>query len=411
MPTKQARTIKPDNSSLEAPQGVEPAREGPGIPLLELRSVCKTYRTASGETVHAVRDLDLSVGKGEFVALVGPSGCGKTTTLRIIAGFERPTSGEVLRNGVSVTRQGPKDRGIPIVFQNYALFPHMTVRENIAYGLRARSMPKDAIDHDIAMICQTVNLVGVERRFPSELSDGQQQRVALARALVLKPEIILFDEPLSNLDTRLRLQTRSEIKRMQRLLGITVVYVTHDQSEALSLPDRVVVMRQGSVAQSGLPSEIYRSPADLFVADFMSNANFLDATVTDARPGWVELSIEGRRMRIPSDRCAALPKPGDAVLAAVNPETIAMLAADPGLVPAASGAERIRVPATVELSLFNGPTVEHSVSFGSSILRVLQVNADGRAPIPVPGTPVTLECDPRDFRIFPANWNPRAELP
>ena len=420
METKLSRRNRSEKPDPDAPTGDVSASARADVPLLELRSVHKTYRTASGETIHAVNNLDLAVRKGEFVALIGPSGCGKSTTLRIIAGFERPTSGVVLRNGVPITHQGPKERAIPIVFQNYALFPHMTVRENIAYGLRARNLPKDAIDHDIAMICQTVNLVGTEYRYPSELSDGQQQRVALARALVLKPEIILFDEPLSNLDTRLRLQTRSEIKRMQRLLGITVLYVTHDQGEALSLPDRIVVMRQGSVIQNGVPSDIYRSPATLFVADFMANANFLDGTITDACPEWVEISIEGQCIRIPSDRCTAPPELGKSILAAINPETITILLSDRSIRaaacedidqgperrrPSVADGRRIHLPATIEMSLFNGPTIEHTVSFGSSLVRVLQVDATGRAPLPTPGTPVTLECDPRTFRIFPARWD------
>ncbi|HNZ94708.1 MAG TPA: ABC transporter ATP-binding protein [Sphaerochaeta sp.] len=221
----------------------------------------KIYAPSRQHHIKAVNDLSFTIDKGEFVTLVGPSGCGKSTTLRMIAGFLRPTSGDILIEGKSITALGPEMRNIPMVFQNYALFPHMTVFENIAYGLEAKNLPFDAVAHDVAMICQMLNLVGTETRHPNELSDGQQQRVALARALVLKPKIMLFDEPLSNLDPRLRIQTRFEIKRMQQLLGITVLYVTHDQAEALSIPDRILVMNRGTIVQEGSPEPCTIAPA------------------------------------------------------------------------------------------------------------------------------------------------------
>jgi len=245
-------------------------------PYLALHHLSKEFPLSKHRRIKAVDKVSFSINKGEFVTLIGPSGCGKSTTLRMIAGFTRPTEGEIIQEGRPITHLGPDERNIPMVFQNYALFPHMNVFENIAYGLKSRNYSSEAIMHDVAMICQMLNLVGTETRFPNELSDGQQQRVALARALILKPKILLFDEPLSNLDARLRIQTRAEIKRMQQILGITMIYVTHDQEEALSMADRIVIMSDGEIQQVGTPWEIYRKPASSFVAGFVGTSNFIE---------------------------------------------------------------------------------------------------------------------------------------
>ncbi|PKL11353.1 MAG: ABC transporter ATP-binding protein [Spirochaetae bacterium HGW-Spirochaetae-8] len=364
---------------------------------LVLQNLTKVFHNANGHEVRAVDGFSLSVGKGEFITLIGPSGCGKSTTLRMIAGFERPTSGEIIHEGLDITHADPQDRSIPIVFQNYALFPHMNVFENLAYGLRARYLPQDAINHDVAMICQMVNLVGIENRFPHELSDGQQQRVALARALVLKPKLILFDEPLSNLDARLRLQTRSEIKRMQQMLGITVLYVTHDQSEALSLPDRVVIMNRGKIVQIGTPEQVYHDPASLFVSDFISNANFLDAIVVSIKEGIVVIAMNERQFSVPAERCDGNPEPGDRVMVSINPETIGIRKLEG--VPLSE-----RITGVVELSSFNGPFSEYKVTFGETLIRVVQPNIRGRTMIHKVGQEVVLTFEVATFRVFPAQW-------
>ena len=364
---------------------------------LVLQNLTKVFHNANGQEVRAVDDFSLTVGKGEFITLIGPSGCGKSTTLRMIAGFERPTSGEIIHEGLDITHADPQDRSIPIVFQNYALFPHMNVFENLAYGLRARYLPQDAINHDVAMICQMVNLVGIENRFPHELSDGQQQRVALARALVLKPKLMLFDEPLSNLDARLRLQTRSEIKRMQQMLGITVLYVTHDQSEALSLPDRVVIMNRGKIVQIGTPEQVYHDPASLFVSDFISNANFLDAIVVSVKDGKVVIVMNERQFSVPAERCDGNPEPGDRVMVSINPETIGIRAQE-----GTFSNDSIR--GVVELSSFNGPLSEYKVTFGDTLIRVVQPNVRGRTMIHRVGQEVVLAFEVATFRVFPAQW-------
>ncbi|WP_227000565.1 ABC transporter ATP-binding protein [Protaetiibacter intestinalis] len=264
---------------------------------LVLRAVEKSF--GSGENrVTAVDHVDLTVHPGEFVTLLGPSGCGKTTTLRMIAGFESPTSGSVLLDGDDMLRFTADRRPMAMVFQSYALFPHMTVFENVAYGLRLRRVPAKQLKEEVGFALASMGLTALAERAPHQLSGGQQQRVALARAMVVKPKVLLFDEPLSNLDAKLRVQMRLEIRRLQRLLGISSVYVTHDQDEAMSLSDRIVVMRNGRIEQVGTPDEIYRTPASVFVADFIGRANFLDvAEASDSsRTGHADIVVLGERM-------------------------------------------------------------------------------------------------------------------
>ncbi len=238
----------------------------------------------------AVEDFNLSAEKGEFVSFLGPSGCGKTTTLRMIAGFEQPTSGTITIDGRDITRVPPNRRNVGMVFQSYALFPNMSVADNIGFGLKVRKRPGDQIRQRVAELLEIVNLPDKGTRYPYQLSGGQQQRVALARALAFEPQVLLLDEPLSALDAKIRVALRVEIRSIQRQLGITTVYVTHDQEEALSLSDRVVVMSQGRMEQVGTPFEIYNFPATAFVASFVGTLNQLRATVVDAGRGEVTVS-------------------------------------------------------------------------------------------------------------------------
>ena len=259
-------------------------------PDVQLRSVTKRY----GDVV-AVEALDLDVRHGEFLSLLGPSGCGKTTTLRLIAGFERPDAGRVVIGGEDVTSLAPYRRPVNTVFQSYALFPHLSVLDNVAYGLKQRGYARGDRRRRAIEMLELVHLVGVERRRPRELSGGQQQRVALARALVMSPKVLLLDEPLGALDLKVRKRLQIELKRIQETVGITFVYVTHDQEEALSMSDRVVVMHAGRIEQLGAPQEIYDKPATSFVADFIGETNFIEAfggTVA-VRPESVRLSRNG----------------------------------------------------------------------------------------------------------------------
>lgn len=239
--------------------------------------VTKVY----GSTVTAVNNVSLSVDSGELVTLLGPSGCGKTTMLRMIAGLEMATAGKILIGDTDVTRLPATDRDVSMVFQSYALFPHMTVMENVSYGLRVAGMVKNEIRDRAMTGLELVGLSEFGSRLPSELSGGQQQRVAVARALVLEPQVLLFDEPLSNLDAKLRRQVRDEIRELQTNLSLTVVYVTHDQEEALAVSDRIVDMRNAEIAQVGTPRELYEEPADAFVADFIGESNIVDITIMD----------------------------------------------------------------------------------------------------------------------------------
>ena len=251
-----------------------PARTGSDAPAIELVEVAKHFAAAEGN-VQAVERVDLAIETGEFFSLLGPSGCGKTTTLRMIAGFEQPTSGQVLLYGENMVGVPPNRRDMNMVFQSYALFPHMTVFDNVAFGLRRKNVAKAEIDKRVNEMLELVDLTGRERRRPREMSGGQQQRVALARALVNHPRALLLDEPLGALDLKLRQAMQSELKRIQREVGITFVYVTHDQGEALTMSDRIAVMNAGRVEQLGTPREVYEQPRTRFVADFIGTSNLL----------------------------------------------------------------------------------------------------------------------------------------
>ncbi|MBF9235762.1 ABC transporter ATP-binding protein [Microvirga alba] len=250
---------------------------------LSIRGLTKRYPT-HGEGITVVSDVSFDVGNGEFFTMLGPSGCGKTTTLRMIAGLEEASSGAILIDGQDTTNVPARRRNVGMVFQSYALFPHLPVFENVAYGLRIRNLPETEIRAKVGEILDLLALSPLADRLPGQLSGGQQQRVSIARALVYRPPVLLLDEPLANLDAKLRVQMRDEIRRIQRALGIMVLYVTHDQEEAMAVSDRIAVFERGRVAQIGSPTEIYDTPASHFVADFIGKANFLPVRINKGNP-------------------------------------------------------------------------------------------------------------------------------
>ncbi len=282
---------------------------------VSLRQVTKIF---SGDVI-AVDNVDLNIATGKLVTLLGPSGCGKTTTLRIIAGLEMATSGTILIGNQDVTNLPATDRDVAMVFQSYALFPHMNVMENVSYGLKFSGYQKDEVRERALAGLNLVGLRDFGSRLPSELSGGQQQRVAVARALVLEPQVLLFDEPLSNLDAKLRRQVREDIRSIQRELGLTVVYVTHDQEEALAVSDEIVVMRNAAVAQMGTPRELYDSPIDSFVADFIGEANLIPCEIQRTRGNRATIAVDGYEYELPARGM----QPGDATLA-VRPSRLVL---------------------------------------------------------------------------------------
>ncbi len=288
---------------------------------LVLKDVVKIFpaRGGSGEVI-AVDHVNIEIEKGELVTLLGPSGCGKTTTLRLIAGFEFPSQGTIRLDGQVINQEPPHKRNMSMVFQSYAIFPHLNVFENTAYGLNVQRLPKAQVRDRVASALALVELTGLENRAPNQLSGGQQQRVALARALVMEPKVLLMDEPLSNLDAKLREQMRTEIRRIQRRLGITTVYVTHDQTEAMTLSDRIVVMNEGRIEQIGSPTEIYRRPRTRFVADFIGRANFVEGTVRDRRAGQLVIEALGTTLTVAAPEADV--GPGSVVTLLIRPEMV-----------------------------------------------------------------------------------------
>jgi len=266
---------------------------------LTLENITKVFPPrGTGSEVTAVHEVSLDIEKGELVTLLGPSGCGKTTTLRIIAGFEFPTTGKIILDGQEINSLPPHKREMSMVFQSYAIFPHLTVFENIAYGLNVKRLSKSVIKERVNKVLELVHLEGYGDRAPTQLSGGQQQRVALARALIMEPKVLLMDEPLSNLDAKLREEMRTEIRRIQKEMNITSVYVTHDQIEAMTLSDRIVVMNQGMIEQIGTPVEVYRVPNSRFVADFIGRANFVPGEVQEKRDSKLTVSVHGEMIEL-----------------------------------------------------------------------------------------------------------------
>ena len=316
---------------------------------LELKKIKKSF--SKDETV--LKEISLSIGKGEFITLLGSSGCGKTTTLRIIAGLETPDSGQVFLDGKDVTDLAPEARDVNTVFQNYALFPHMTVADNIGYGLKLKKVPKAEIRKRVAEMLELVQLPGYEKRKPSELSGGQRQRVAIARSLVNNPKVLLLDEPLGALDLQLRRAMQLELKKLQKKLGITFVYITHDQEEAINMSDRIAVMNQGRFEQIGSPDEIYNHPKTSYVATFVGNANILKGTVEAMESDQVRVSLAGGTVLAAAD--------GD-VLQAGTPVTLAVRS------------ENIVLDETCQKGL-DAEVVEKS--FAGGLLRVVLKLTDG----------------------------------
>ncbi|MFG1854626.1 ABC transporter ATP-binding protein [Actinomadura geliboluensis] len=367
-----------------------PAREDPGrtLPAIELAGVQKAYH-AHGETVAAVRGVDLEIAQGEFFSLLGPSGCGKTTTMRMIAGFEEPTAGRVRLHGRDVTGVPPNRRDVNMVFQSYALFPHMSVFENVAFGLRRRGVPKAEITRRVGDMLGIVDLAGRERRRPAELSGGQQQRVALARALVNRPRALLLDEPLGALDLKLRQAMQVELKRIQREVGITFVYVTHDQGEALTMSDRIAVMNDGLIEQLGTPREIYEHPASRFVAGFIGTSNLLGGEVAETGPGTAVISYGADgRIEVPVRDGLAVAA-GERLELTVRPEKI-------GIGPDRPADGLCGVRGTVTEVVYLGTSTNYNITTaaGADVVVFLQ-NATSADDIAARGDTVWLSWDPR----------------
>jgi iron(III) transport system ATP-binding protein len=322
---------------------------------IEFRNVSKLY----GE-VAAVKDISFTVAAGSLVTLLGPSGCGKTTTLRMIAGLELPTSGAIMIGGADVTRIPASERDVSMVFQSYALFPHMNVLENVGYGLTVSGLPKPDVHAKAQSALTTVGLTGFDERLPSELSGGQQQRVAVARALVLEPSVLLFDEPLSNLDARLRRQMREEIRDLQQRLSLTVVYVTHDQAEAMAVSDRIIVMNKATIAQEGAPRELYEQPQDVFVAGFMGDANRVRGTLKRVDDRFGDLALGPLTVRLPHRNL-----PAGMVEVAIRPEAVEIGA------PGGTG-----LAGTVRKSAYIGGVMEYTIATEIGELFVISMAVD-----------------------------------
>ncbi len=346
---------------------------------LRFEAVSKRYGT-----VTAVDAISFAVAVGELVTLLGPSGCGKTTTLRLIAGLELPSSGRVFIGEREVTRLPATARDVAMVFQSYALFPHMTVAQNVAYGLVVQGRPKAEVGERVAAALAMVGLEGLGERFPSELSGGQQQRVAVARAVVLEPQVLLFDEPLSNLDAKLRRRVREEIRELQQKLGITSVYVTHDQGEALAVSDRIIVMDRARIAQEGPPRELYEAPASRFVADFIGEANLLPVEIARVEDGRASVRLGPVRLELPARALGV----GPALLAA-RPHAV-HLAREPG--PG-------RLPARIRKATYLGAHMEYELESEAGMLLV--VDRAVEAPL-APGTAVFAELAGSGVCLVPA---------
>jgi spermidine/putrescine transport system ATP-binding protein len=324
---------------------------------VELVNVSKSFRDAgSVRGVDALIDLSLSIKEGEFFTLLGPSGCGKTTTLRLVAGFVQPTSGNVFVMGKLMNDLPPYHRPVNTVFQKYALFPHLTVAQNIAYGLVSKRVPKAEQERSVEQMLKLVQLVGVDKRMPNQLSGGQQQRVALARALVNRPEVLLLDEPLNSLDLKLRKQMQLELKHIQSKTGVTFIYVTHDQEEALTMSDRIAVMNQGVMLQLGSPREIYDQPENRFVASFIGETNFIDAVAEECHADGLDVRLSNGQVF-----CLALngkrATRGQPVTLAVRPEKLKLTESEQK-----TTAYEMQIPGTVIESVYAGINTQYLVS-------------------------------------------------
>jgi spermidine/putrescine transport system ATP-binding protein len=351
---------------------------------VQLRGLMKEF-----EDSVAVAGIDLAIRAGEFFSLLGPSGCGKTTTLRMIAGFERPTAGEILLDGVDVAAVPPHRRNVHTVFQNYALFPHMNVHDNIAFGLRRHRVPKDELERRVQQAIALVELHGLGKRRPNQLSGGQQQRVALARALVLSPAVLLLDEPLGALDAKIRKQLRVELKAVQEEVGITFVFVTHDQEEALSMSDRLAVMNRGRIEQVGTPSEVYENPATVFVADFLGVSNLMEADVSAHQAGGCTVRVGDFQLLA---RCGDVEARG-AVKIVARPERVTLSAHD-------RDAHENALPGMVERTIYVGASLQVIVRLATGATLQASIANTGTAEAWAQGTPVLIHVPPDALRVL-----------
>ena len=331
-------------------------KEQKGVRLDHITKIYKDYKTE--KDFAAVDDISLDIKPGSFVTLLGPSGCGKTTTLRMVAGFESPDKGEIYIGDQAINELTPNKRDTAMVFQSYALLPHYNVFDNIAYGLKIRKVAKDEIAERVMAMLKLVELEGLEGRMTNQLSGGQQQRVALARALVVQPSVLLFAEPLSNLDAKLRVAMRTEIRRIQQTVGITAIYVTHDQSEAMSISDQIIIMNKGKIAQMGTPREIYYQPKNEFVADFIGEVNFLTGSVTSIDSKAIHVDVGG--VDITAESFEKVSK-GNSCKIVLRPESITL--ADKGV-----------LPCTVTLSTFMGSYQYYQVDVNGMMIKITEYN-------------------------------------
>jgi len=351
---------------------------------VRLDRISKIYTDPkTGKEFYAVQDTTLDIEPGSFVTLLGPSGCGKTTTLRMIAGFESPDEGDIFLGDENINALTPNKRDTAMVFQSYALLPHYNVFDNVAYGLKIRKLPKEEIHERVMNILKLVEMDGMESRMTNQLSGGQQQRVALARALVIEPSVLLFDEPLSNLDAKLRVTMRTEIRKIQQKVGITAIYVTHDQSEAMSISDKIIIMSQGKVEQIGTPREIYYHPSSKFVADFIGEANFLDAKVKTVNGEKAVIDVVGQELEVNNFAHA---EPGADATLVIRPE-------------GATLAEQGLLEATVSLSTFMGSYQYYEVMVGAMLLEITDYNPVNRRIYEV-GEKAYLDFDPKGVYIL-----------
>jgi spermidine/putrescine transport system ATP-binding protein len=349
---------------------------------VEVVALHKSY-----DEVPAVRGIDLSIAAGEFFSLLGPSGCGKTTTLRMIAGFETPTSGEIRIDGSDVSRVPANDRPINTVFQNYALFPFMSVEDNVAFGLRYQKVGKADAKRKVGEALEMVRMGQYAKRRPGQLSGGQQQRVALARAIVLGPRVLLLDEPLGALDAKLRKALQIELKSLQETLGITFIYVTHDQEEALTMSDRMAVMAGGLLEQVGTPAEVYDSPATAYVADFLGNANVLPVEVIgSAGDGRTEIRVGGQVLA-----CRGIAAPGDDVRLVIRPERLMLEAPDN---------DAAAIDGTIARIVYQGPTTDIIVRLPGDEELVVRRPSE-HAGHHIAGEQVTVHCSADAMRLLP----------
>ena len=373
--------------ALSTPPLPLPLPPAPDAPFLSVRALVKAY----GD-MKAVDRLDLDVRKGEMVAFLGPSGCGKTTSLRMIAGLVPATSGQILVDGRDITRAPPYKRDMGLVFQSYALFPHLDVARNVAFGLEMRKVPRAEAKRRVAEAIELVHLAGRENRKPGQLSGGQQQRVALARALVIRPSILLLDEPLSNLDAKLRDEMRTEIREIQKRLGITSIFVTHDQQEALTMCDRVAVLNNGRLEQLGTPSELYERPATAFVAAFVGRTNRLRGTARKGANGRSSVDLGGLHLKVAGDHDGP-------VEVMIRPHRIRM---ETGT-PTEGDADTVnRLPARVVRVVYAGDTIQTELEVGGVVIAVEQPNLRA-GEMAAPGAQVTLGVLVADTLVFPAS--------